>query len=169
MNDGLNDGFAHNAWANALLLDLCRPLTADQFQITVPGTFGSIIDTLWHLIAAEGGYYFRLSGKTVAWDRRASTPPPFAEIEAAADDLRVRWQAFLTVPFDAEVQIPIPWDDAQTVNVRSGVILMQALHHGNEHRSQVATALTTLGIAIPDWGLWNWAEVSGRATFAANQ
>ena len=43
-----------------------------------------------------------------------------------------------------------------------GVRLAQAIHHGTDHRSQVCTALTSLGIEPPGIDLWEWAESVGR-------
>lgn len=62
MNDGLIDLFRHNAWAMCQLLSVCQELTDEQLATTVPGTYGSVIDTLRHTVRSEGGYYRRLSG-----------------------------------------------------------------------------------------------------------
>lgn len=40
--------------------------------------------------------------------------------------------------------------------------LAQALHHGTDHRSQIATALTSLGIAPPEIDVWDFGRVDGR-------
>jgi uncharacterized damage-inducible protein DinB len=37
-----------------------------------------------------------------------------------------------------------------------------ALHHGTDHRSQVCTALTTLGIDPPAIEVWDFARRDGR-------
>jgi uncharacterized damage-inducible protein DinB len=43
-----------------------------------------------------------------------------------------------------------------------GIRLAQALHHGTDHRSQVCTALTTLGIEPPAIDLWDYGALDGR-------
>ena len=43
-----------------------------------------------------------------------------------------------------------------------GVRIAQAIHHGTDHRSQVCTALTSLGIVPPGIDLWEWAKAIGR-------
>ena len=35
-----------------------------------------------------------------------------------------------------------------------GIRLAQVLHHGSDHRSQISTALTTLGHAPPEFDVW---------------
>jgi uncharacterized damage-inducible protein DinB len=44
-----------------------------------------------------------------------------------------------------------------------GVRLAQAIHHGTDHRSQICTALTTLGIEPPEIDVWAFADQDGRA------
>ncbi len=43
-----------------------------------------------------------------------------------------------------------------------GLRLAQVVHHGTDHRSQVCTALTSLGIEPPEIDLWAWARATGR-------
>lgn len=163
MNDGLVDAFRHNAWATSQLLQVAQGLTGDQLQATTPGTFGSIIDTFWHIISSEASYCRRLSGEAPSWDYRASEPPSLAELTARADEMAARWDRFLEAPFDAERTFLIPWDDGIPRDVPAGVILTQALHHGTEHRAQICTILTTLGIPTPDLGAWDYAAATDRA------
>ena len=42
--------------------------------------------------------------------------------------------------------------------------LAQVIHHGTDHRSQVCTALTTLGIEPPAIDAWDFAWKDGRLT-----
>ena len=37
------------------------------------------------------------------------------------------------------------------------------LHHGTDHRSQICTALTSMGIEPPEIGVWEYAATVGRA------
>ena len=46
-------------------------------------------------------------------------------------------------------------------HVRVGIRLAQVVHHGTDHRSQVCTALTELGIEPPEIDVWAWAEATG--------
>jgi uncharacterized damage-inducible protein DinB len=40
--------------------------------------------------------------------------------------------------------------------------LLQAVNHGTEHRSQVATILTQLGVVPPEMDGWTYFEESGQ-------
>jgi uncharacterized damage-inducible protein DinB len=43
-----------------------------------------------------------------------------------------------------------------------GIRLAQVVHHGTDHRSQICTALTTLGIEPPLIDVWDYGEAVGR-------
>jgi uncharacterized damage-inducible protein DinB len=50
-------------------------------------------------------------------------------------------------------------DDGSESHATAGIRLAQAIHHGTDHRSQVCTALTTLGIEPPAIDVWDYAWV----------
>jgi uncharacterized damage-inducible protein DinB len=164
VNDGLIDAFRHNAWAMRELVRVCRDLDEAELQRTTPGTYGSIIATLWHTVKSEAGYCRRLTDEDPAWDWRAETAPSLDELTQRIDDNAARWERFLTTPFDAERTFVVPWKDGQDYDVPAGVFLAQALHHGNEHRAQICTVLSSIGVTPPELGVWDFAEATRRAT-----
>jgi uncharacterized damage-inducible protein DinB len=52
----LGDAFSHHIWATERLIDECAGLTPEQLKTPTPGTYGSIIDTLPHLVQADSWY-----------------------------------------------------------------------------------------------------------------
>ena len=55
-------------------------------------------------------------------------------------------------------------DDGSEIYWPKGIRLAQALHQGTDHRSQICTALTTLGVEPPsiDIDVWDFGEQDGR-------
>ncbi|MEO7912945.1 MAG: hypothetical protein ABIV47_25130, partial [Roseiflexaceae bacterium] len=53
MAHALHDPVRHNAWATTQLLEFCRGLDEQTLNATVPGTYGTIIATLRHIIYCE--------------------------------------------------------------------------------------------------------------------
>ena len=49
----LADAFDHHVWATLRVIDACLALTPEQLQTNVPGTYGSILDTVRHLVGAD--------------------------------------------------------------------------------------------------------------------
>src|SRR5918992_2124512 len=156
----LTDAFAHNAWATLQLLDACMGLTDEQLATNVPGTYGSIVDTLRHMVGADAGYLFVLTGGRV---------PMIHEDDKTLDDLRAisaehaaEWPRLLAEDRDPDEMVTRHRDDGSASHAPLGVRLAQVVHHGTDHRSQECTALTTLGIEPPEIDVWALADESGR-------
>jgi uncharacterized damage-inducible protein DinB len=163
VNDGLIDAFHHNTWAMRRLLLHCQDLTEAQLEAAVLGTYGSITATLWHTVSSEAGYCVRLTGGELRADRRSDGSPGLDQLAEHIDNLAVCWDRFLTQPFDAERTFVVNWHDGIDRDVPAGVFLAQALHHGNEHRAQICTILSSIGVTPPALGLWDYAEATNRA------
>ena len=58
----LKDAFGHHVWATVTLIDACLELDPGQLETAVPGTFGSILETLRHTVGADPSYLCVLTG-----------------------------------------------------------------------------------------------------------
>jgi uncharacterized damage-inducible protein DinB len=156
----LADAFDHHTWASLRLIDACRVLTPEQLAFPVPGTYGSIIDTLRHLVGAEGGYLFALSGGRVA--EVDEDTMGLDVLHSTMVELATGWPAILAAADDPDRIVGRKRDDGTISLAPLGIRIAQVLHHGSDHRSQVCTALTRLGIEPPAIDCWDFAEVQGR-------
>ncbi|HUG74389.1 MAG TPA: DinB family protein [Acidimicrobiia bacterium] len=163
MNDGLSDALRHNSWATATLLSACSGLSAEELEATAVGTHGGIAATFAHIVSSEGYYYRRLTGEQPDWLEGATDCRDLDRIGGWNDDLTARWERLLSDPFDAEITSEVTWHDGGVRDVPAGVVMAQAIHHGTDHRSQICTILTSIGIDPPHLGLWDWAEATDRA------
>jgi uncharacterized damage-inducible protein DinB len=155
-----DDAIGHHVWATERLLDVCEALTSEQLAAPVPGTYGSIADTLRHLVSTDGWYltFFR------AWTNRISdedASPTIADFRAANRANGEAWRELLAANPDGETDIP-EHGDGWTFHAPTGFRLAQVIHHGTDHRSQICTALTGLGIEPPEIDLWAYGESAGR-------
>jgi uncharacterized damage-inducible protein DinB len=156
----LRVAFDHHAWANARLLDVCATLTPDQLETTVPGTYGSIVATLRHTVGADVAYLDLLApGTAPMLDEEVAT---LADLRVAADAVGRAWSALLDGDLDADAFVVRRRDVGSESHAPLGIRLAQAVHHGADHRSQVCTALTTLGIEPPEIDVWAYAQATGR-------
>jgi uncharacterized damage-inducible protein DinB len=62
VNPILTELFRHNLWANLGIVDCCLAVPESVLEASVPGTFGSIRNTLTHIAGAEGRYLAVLTG-----------------------------------------------------------------------------------------------------------
>ena len=164
MSNGFHDLARHNAWATAQLLTFCRGLDEATLDATVPGTYGSIIETLRHLIDSEMSYVFRLTG---AWSERpwqSGAAVGLDVLEERATLLGTTLERYLAGDWDDERLGEARGDEGVVFAVRAGVFLTQALHHANEHRAHVCTILGALGHEPPDVSAWGYALATGRMT-----
>jgi uncharacterized damage-inducible protein DinB len=156
----LADAFAHHVWATLRLLDACLPLSPEQLDTTVPGTYGSIIDTMRHLIGGDASYLFVLTGgRSSEIDEDRMDLP---ELRAAMAGNGAAWASLLAQDLDPDSVVVRHRDDGTDSQAPIGIRLAQALHHGTDHRSQICTALTTLGVEPPAIDVWDFAEQDGR-------
>lgn len=158
MNDALRELFRHNAWATRELLAFCEDLSDEQLATTGTGSFGTILEMFNHIVRSDASYLRRLSGIELDW---LSDGPisDLQELSSRNDESERGWNTFLSEPVDAERVLLV--DDGENA-VRAGVIIAQAIHHGNHHREQICAILTGLGFQPPDIQAWEYGWKTGR-------
>ncbi len=164
MGHALHDLARHNAWATAQLLEYCRGLDEPTLHSTVPGTYGTIIETLRHILASEGSYLYRLTGEPSIRGWSPDDPVGLDALSERAALLTGTWEQFLAVEVDTERLGEARDSDTEVYAVRAGVFITQALHHANEHRAHICTILGALGHEPPEVSGWEYALTSGRMT-----
>lgn len=156
----LADAFAHHVWATDRILAVCEALDAGQLGTDVPGTYGSILETLRHTVGADASYLALLSdGRASAIDESEMDVPA---LRAAMGQLGPVWQWLVAQDLDPDRPITRTREDGSTSTAPLGVRLAQVVHHGTDHRSQVCTALSALGVEPPEIDVWAWAASEGR-------
>ncbi len=144
----------YNNWANAQVLAACQKLTADQLAAAAPGTYGTISDTLGHILRAEADYVRRLTG-----DR--SQPPFKWEDRLALADLSAFASQVAGALLDAIQRIPPTHivheeEDGNTMDYQARVLFIQVINHGIEHRTNITTILSGLGLRAPEVDGWGY-------------
>jgi uncharacterized damage-inducible protein DinB len=151
--------FDHHAWATLRLIDRCAGLPADQLDATVPGTAGTIRDTLIHLVAADQRYLRRMDGRepSVGVNERDDPAPTLETLRRAFPDQVARWYALLDGLAELDVVLA-PDRDWPAVPHAERLLLLQAIHHGNDHRTHVCTILGAHGVEAPELDGWHFWE-----------
>ncbi len=159
----LTEFYKHNTWANLRVLAACAPLSDEQLNREMPGTYGCIQRTLVHLVGAEERYC-GLLGRPLA----DALPPDAAYPGLENLELRVQrtGRLFLAALASADPAKPL-------TSVRNGqpyalpvtIVLLQVINHATEHRAHVSTILTQLGYPAPALDTWDYLD-SGAYTWA---
>jgi uncharacterized damage-inducible protein DinB len=161
MNEVLLEAFRHNAWATKQLLAACRGLSDERLTSpgTATGTDRDILAIFNHLIQADRGYVSR-HGDRPAWAENEEDTADLDELERRADENAQVWERYLSEPVDAKKLIIL---DQGAYEAEASVLVVQALHHGNAHREQISSILTSFGIEPPDIQAWAYADATGHA------
>jgi uncharacterized damage-inducible protein DinB len=163
----LADAFSHHIWATGRLIDACIALDPAQLETTAQGTYGTILDTMRHLVAADRGYLFSLTDGRVTEIEEATMD--LAALRAVIEGSGSEWVALVATDIDPDADVVRHRDDGTDSHAPAGVRYAQALHHGTDHRSQICTMLTALGVEPPEIDVWDYADQDGRlsVTFIA--
>jgi uncharacterized damage-inducible protein DinB len=157
----VEDAFAHHVWASLRLLDACVVLSSEQLETAVPGTYGSILQTMRHLIGGDSWYLFDITGDRAR--RIEEDHMDLHELRAAMEADGSAWSTFLAQDLDPDAVLKeVDESDGYEREATIGIWLAQTLHHGTDHRSQICTALTILGLEPPSIDVWDFGLQAGR-------
>jgi uncharacterized damage-inducible protein DinB len=151
--------FQHHTWATLTLIDHCRSLSPEQLLAVVPGTRGTIQETLVHLVAADGRYQAGMTGERPepSASERQDPPPTLDELEAIFRAQAERWAQLLdragTLKF---VIAAAPEEGWPEVHDADDLLFLQAIHHGNDHRTHICTVFGALGLEAPELDGWHY-------------
>jgi uncharacterized damage-inducible protein DinB len=156
----LDDAFGHHVWATLKVVDACAELSPEQLATPMPGTYGSVLDTVRHTVGADAWYLFVITGGRVP--NIDEDTMNLGELRDVMERHRTAWASVLAEGPDPDADIVVHRADGTTGHAPAAIRLAQALHHGTDHRSQICTGLTMLGHEPPDIDVWAFGEEEGR-------
>lgn len=163
MPAGLADFFKYNLWANRRLLDACANMTDEQLDAKMIGIYGSIRETLTHMIAAEEGYASRSTFTSPVPSPRLNetgTFPGFAFLRERAER---SGKELIAMADQAKLDETLHLDGG-TYDADVIIVMLQALNHGIDHRSQICTIMTQQNIEPPNMDAWAYNDALRAAT-----
>ena len=138
------------------MLQACQNLSEDQLAAMIPSAYGTIRDTLGHIIRAEAHYLRLLTGscpqplfKWEDWPSLAEMTAYAAQVGEALVDMAQR-----TLPTDQVVEE----DEGNQFRYQALAVFIQIINHGIEHRTNITTILNQGLQTPPDvdgWGYLN--------------
>ncbi len=148
--------YAYNRWANARILDQAEKLTTEQFHAPNVGGFGSVRDTLVHMMETEffwSGLIWPGKAIGIDWEPYEFHPIDYPDLPS----IRARWAeiesglfAFidrLTPEGENSLARTIVWTDIGPTLLRRSLWLsmLDVFIHATQHRSEIAMALSRFG------------------------
>jgi uncharacterized damage-inducible protein DinB len=148
--------FEHNNWANLQIIQACSALSDEQLDAEPQSaTIGSIRRTLVHLVASQQGY---LSLLTLPVEARHDARPAFAELQQAAS---ISGEGLLALARDEpgkHLNTQLRTTDGYLVE--PWVVMVQVINHATEHREQISSMLSALGVTPPVLDGWSYGEAT---------
>ena len=139
--------FAYHRWATATILDCVAPVTEEEFEREIGGSFGSLRGTLLHAYGADWVWLERFHG-------RSPRALPEGENLSRIDAIRQRWSeveaerdVFLAKLTPARLNEEIQYVNfaGESCRYRLGEALFHVANHLTYHRGQIAMQLRQLG------------------------
>jgi uncharacterized damage-inducible protein DinB len=111
---------------------------------------------------SDANYLFVLSGERMPQiDQDTEDTMDLPELRAVMERNGEGWATVLSEGPDPQEMTVRRFDDGSETRAPVGLRLAQALHHGTDHRSQICTAITSLGVVPPEIDLWALGEQAG--------
>ena len=171
MSGVLLELFRHKTWATLRLIEYCQDLAEEHLDATIPGTYGTIRETLRHLVESEQGYLSILTRElfTSKETAEAFVPPdllpdgqvPLDQLANRIRRMGPRWEALAQ---DADLATR-EFTTTDGWRVPGSVPMAQAIHHAADHRSHIMSILGARGLELPgpnDLDVWGYAEATDQ-------
>jgi uncharacterized damage-inducible protein DinB len=143
----LRELYAFNRWANAKTLESVEPLTAEEYERPVGGSFGSVRGTLVHLYGADWVWLERFHGRSPGAMPESDALATLEDLAAAWQDVQDAREAYFATLTPERLAGPLSYAgfDGKPFTRVLGAALFHVANHGTYHRGQVATLLRQLG------------------------
>jgi uncharacterized damage-inducible protein DinB len=140
--------YDYGYWANRKIFDVLVRLTQEEFTQQVAGSFGSVRNTMVHMMSAEWGWLDRSGGAQRGPALVAANYPTVASLVDQWRQVEANMREFLATLKDSDLdQLREFSFGGPAYSMRRGDLLQHAAIHCVHHRGQVALLLRSLGHA----------------------
>jgi uncharacterized damage-inducible protein DinB len=141
--------YEYDAWANGRTLNACAALTPEQFTRNLGNSFGSVRDTLVHIIGAQMIWLERLQGGSPEGLPKPDGYADMAAVRAQWAETESKLSSYVGGLSAADLERFLEHRNLKGTQFRDpiGQILQHLANHGTYHRGQITTLLRQLGAA----------------------
>ena len=139
--------YDYSCWANQKLLGVVSQLTPDEFTRHVAGSYGSVRNTLVHILSAEWGWLDRCGGPPRGDRLKPEDFPTLESILAVWKRVEIEMRTFLDNLHEERLteDVTFAFGAGPTQSVARGDLLQHAVIHAVHHRGQISLLLRELG------------------------
>jgi uncharacterized damage-inducible protein DinB len=160
MNAPLAEMLRYNKWANLVLFEACRTLTDAQLDSQALGASGSVRVLLTHIACGQQTFVLRTKGRQHEGElNRASSWPGFdtlLDVITQSSDQLIAISEGLGTDRDVDLSYL-----GKVHRFPVSFLLVHAVAHGVEHRTEIKLTLAQLGLETPDLDGWPYSAAAG--------
>lgn len=166
--------FRYSMWANDRIFDLCDGLSDAQLDLEQEMGFGSLRNTMHHIVAAEEIWLSRWLGEVPPAMSRSAEGASLETIRARFQLFDWKRRAFLEQGRSGNWQTPCHYRDLRGNSHTTELLdlLIHVANHGIHHRAQAMNFLRGFGRVIPggiDYLFFRFAHPALQQTPEATQ
>lgn len=141
--------YDYNYWAYQKIWPVISQLTPEEFTRAVAGGYGSIRNTMVHLLSTEWGWLSRCGGHPRGASLKAEDYPTVEPLLKDWKKTEGYMREFLSKLDDEDLSKNVEYQggEGQKRSMPLGELLHHSIIHGAHHRGQVAVLLRELGYA----------------------
>jgi uncharacterized damage-inducible protein DinB len=141
--------YDYGCWANRKLFHVISQLSPEQFTQDVAGSYGSIRNTMVHILSAEWGWLDRCGGQQRGPRLNPADYPTAGSLMETWNRVEAYEREFLSKLKDDDLARDIEYTivPPEKRSMPLGELMHHSLNHGVHHRGQVALLLRLLGYA----------------------
>jgi uncharacterized damage-inducible protein DinB len=144
--------YEHNNWANLCIVEACAALSDEQLDAVPQSvTKGTIRRTVVHLVSSQYSYLRTLT--LPLEERLDSVTVDFAELP---ESVRYSGGALLAIARGEQQPLKSQLQTRDGYFVDPWVLMVQIINHATEHREQIKSMLSALGLTPPDIDGWDF-------------
>jgi len=134
-------------WANQRIMDTASKATAEQFLAEVGVSYGSLRDTLVHIMSSQWMWLMRWTGSSPRSRLEADEYPDLASIRARWGEIEADSQQFLSELTPARLGGVVDYltIEGEPRSYPLWQLMLQQVNHATQHRSEAAVMLTQFG------------------------
>jgi uncharacterized damage-inducible protein DinB len=156
--------YLYNHWANQRVLASVTPLSGEQFTRDMGNSFGSVRDTVAHILGAEWIWLERWLGRSPRALLPASDFPTVATIGERWATVEQDRNRFIQTLTPAKLQEPLAYINTRGQNFTYPLWQQMAhvANHSTYHRGQVTTLLRQLGAEPQNTDFLTYYDTEGK-------
>jgi uncharacterized damage-inducible protein DinB len=147
--------FDYGYWANKQLFNVLSGLSAEEFTQSVAGSYGSLRNTMVHILSAEWGWLDRCGGTRRSAALNPSDYPRLVSLIEQWQQVEEYVREFLATLHDEDLDRTVEFaiGGGPKRRMRLGELMHHAANHAVHHRGQVALLLRISGYAPGNFDL----------------